>query len=79
MHARDIILREQEAIALLMDEKNAAEAKVKQLENENEFLQKRIQAMQSPENLQQNLPHGQPVGGASRHQISNKISRKNEF
>lgn len=42
MHARDIVRREQEQIELLMAEKAAAEARVKQLENENEFLLKRI-------------------------------------
>ena len=42
MHARDIVRREQEQIELLMAQKAAAEARVKQLENENEFLLKRI-------------------------------------
>ena len=42
MHARDIVRREQEQIELLMAQKVAAEARVKQLENENEFLLKRI-------------------------------------
>lgn len=34
MHARDIIRRQQEAIELLMAEKAAAEARIRQLENE---------------------------------------------
>jgi len=42
MHANDIIRRQQEDILLLMAEKNAVEAKVKQLEKENEFLHNRL-------------------------------------
>jgi len=46
MHARDIVRREQEQIALLMDQKAAAEAaaeaRVRELEKENEFLRNRI-------------------------------------
>ena len=42
MHANDIIRRQQEDILLLMAGKNAAEAKVKQLEKENEFLHNRL-------------------------------------
>ena len=45
MHARDIVRREQEQIELLMAQKAAAEARVKQLENENEILLKRIRAL----------------------------------
>lgn len=45
MHARDIVRREQEQIELLMAQKAAAEARVKQLENENEFLLKRIREL----------------------------------
>ena len=41
MHANDIIRRQQEDILLLMAEKNAAVAKVKQLEKENEILHNR--------------------------------------
>lgn len=42
MHARDIVRREQEQIELLMAQKAAAKARVKQLEKENEILLKRI-------------------------------------
>ena len=45
MHARDIVRREQEQIELLMAQKAAAEARVKQLENENEFLRKCIRKL----------------------------------
>lgn len=45
MHTRDIIRRQQEDIQLLIEEKAAAEARVKQLENENEFLLKRIREL----------------------------------
>ena len=45
MHARDFVRREQEQIELLMAQKAAAEARVKQLENENEFLLKRIREL----------------------------------
>ena len=45
MHTRDIIRRQQEDIQLLIEEKAVAEARVKQLENENEFLLKRIKAL----------------------------------
>ena len=38
----DIVRREQEQIALLMDQKAAAEARVRELEKENEFLRNRI-------------------------------------
>jgi hypothetical protein len=44
MHARDIVRREQEQIELLMAQKAAAKARVKQLEKENEILLKRIKA-----------------------------------
>lgn len=42
MNANDIIRRQQEDILLLMAEKNAVEAKVKQLEKENEILHSRL-------------------------------------
>lgn len=45
MHTRDIIRRQQEDIQLLIEEKAAVEARVKQLENENEFLLKRIREL----------------------------------
>ena len=45
MHARDIVRREQEQIELLLAQKAAVEARVKQLENENGFLLKRIKAL----------------------------------
>lgn len=45
MHARDIIRRQQEDIQLLMVEKNAAEARARRVEKENEFLQKRIEEL----------------------------------
>ena len=45
MHARDIVRREQEQIELLLAQKAATEARVKQLEHENEFLLKRIKAL----------------------------------
>jgi len=47
MHARDIVRREQEQIELLMAQKVAAEARVKQLENENEFLLKCIKELKN--------------------------------
>lgn len=47
MHARDIVRREQEQIELLLAQKAAAEARVKQLENENDFLLKRIKALRN--------------------------------
>lgn len=47
MHARDIVRREQEQIELLMAQKVAAEARVKQLEHENEFLCKRIRELEN--------------------------------
>ena len=45
MHTSDIIRRQQEDIQLLIEEKAAAEARVKQLENEKELLLKRIKAL----------------------------------
>jgi len=47
MHARDIVRREQEQIELLLAQKAAVEARVKQLENENDFLLKRIKALRN--------------------------------
>ena len=47
MHARDIVRSEQEQIELLMAQKVAAEARVKQLENENEFLLKCIKELKN--------------------------------